>query len=120
MARYGPEHKVATRRRMIETAGRRIKSDGIDGSGIATLVADAGLTNGAFYGHFASKDDLVAHVVAQDTRSLERRDRRRPRQTRARHLAPRLAHDVGEGIAPPPRSARLGITTKRRPSASKR
>ena len=63
MARYGPEHKQATRRRMIETAGRRLKSDGIDGSGIATLVADAGLTNGAFYGHFSSKDDLVAAVV---------------------------------------------------------
>jgi TetR/AcrR family transcriptional repressor of nem operon len=65
MARYSPEHKEATRRRMIETAGRRFKSDGIDGSGIATLVADAGLTNGAFYGHFASKDDLVASVVSQ-------------------------------------------------------
>lgn len=65
MARYGPEHKEATRRRMIATAGRRFKSGGIDGSGIATLVADAGLTNGAFYGHFASKDDLVAQVVAQ-------------------------------------------------------
>ncbi|MDZ5621000.1 TetR/AcrR family transcriptional regulator [Nocardioides bizhenqiangii] len=65
MARYGPEHKEATRRRMLETAGRRFKSDGIDGSGIATLVADAGLTNGAFYGHFRSKDDLVASVVAQ-------------------------------------------------------
>jgi len=65
MARYSPEHKEATRRRMIETAGRRFKSDGIDGSGIATLVADAGLTNGAFYGHFGSKDDLVATVVAQ-------------------------------------------------------
>ena len=35
------------------------------GSGIATLVADAGLTNGAFYGHFSSKDDLIASVVAQ-------------------------------------------------------
>jgi AcrR family transcriptional regulator len=65
MARYSPEHKEATRRRMIETAGRRFKRDGIDGSGIAALVADAGLTNGAFYGHFASKDDLVASVVAQ-------------------------------------------------------
>lgn len=65
MARYGPEHKDATRRRLIETAGRRFKSDGIDGSGIATLVADAGLTNGAFYGHFRSKSDLVASVVTQ-------------------------------------------------------
>lgn len=64
MARYGPEHKEATRRRMIETAGRRFKRDGIDGAGIATLVGDAGLTNGAFYGHFASKDDLIATVVS--------------------------------------------------------
>ena len=64
MTRYRPEHKEATRRRLIEAAGRRFKSDGIDGSGIATLVADAGLTNGAFYNHFASKDDLVAVVVA--------------------------------------------------------
>ena len=52
MARYGKEHKQATRRRIIDTAGRRFKRDGIDGSGIATLMADAGLTNGAFYAHF--------------------------------------------------------------------
>ncbi|WP_330262781.1 TetR/AcrR family transcriptional regulator [Streptomyces griseorubiginosus] len=64
MVRYTKEHKQVTRRRIIETAGRRFKQDGIDGSGISTLMADAGLTNGAFYAHFASKDDLVAHVVA--------------------------------------------------------
>src|SRR6478752_3140091 len=63
VARYGTEHKEATRRRIVETAGRRFKRDGIDGSGIATLMADAGLTNGAFYAHFESKDDLVATVV---------------------------------------------------------
>lgn len=66
MARYGKEHKEATRRRIIETAGRRFKQDGIDGSGIATLMADADLTNGAFYAHFASKDDLVAAVIARE------------------------------------------------------
>jgi AcrR family transcriptional regulator len=66
MARYSQEHKDATRRRIIETAGRRFKQDGIDGSGIATLMADAGLTNGAFYAHFDSKDDLVATVVGDE------------------------------------------------------
>jgi TetR/AcrR family transcriptional regulator, transcriptional repressor for nem operon len=65
MARYAPEHKDATRRRMIETSGRRFKRDGFDGAGISALVADAGLTNGAFYGHFASKDDLIATVVSE-------------------------------------------------------
>ncbi|MFF3335698.1 TetR family transcriptional regulator [Streptomyces sp. NPDC002888] len=62
--RYGTEHKQATRQRIIEAAGRRFKRDGIDGSGISALMKDAGLTNGAFYTHFTSKDDLVATAVA--------------------------------------------------------
>jgi TetR/AcrR family transcriptional repressor of nem operon len=64
VARYGKEQKAATRRRIVESAGRRFKRDGIDSSGIATLMADAGLTNGAFYAHFASKDELIATAVA--------------------------------------------------------
>jgi len=66
LARYNKEHKEATRKRIIETAGRRFKRDGIDGSGIATLMADAGLTNGAFYAHFDSKDDLVTTIVGEE------------------------------------------------------
>ena len=69
MARYDAEHKGETRRRIVETAGRRLKQDGIDGSGIAALMSDAGLTNGAFYAHFESKDDLVANVVADQLRA---------------------------------------------------
>jgi AcrR family transcriptional regulator len=69
VARYRAEHKTQTRRRIIETAGRRFKQDGIDGSGISALMADADLTNGAFYAHFASKDDLVANVVADQLQS---------------------------------------------------
>src|SRR4051794_4184374 len=73
MARYGKEHKDATRGRILEAAGRRLKRDGIDGSGVATLMADAGLTNGAFYAHFKSKDDLIAAAVAEQLRvQLER------------------------------------------------
>lgn len=68
MARYSNEHKEETRRRIIEAAGRRLKRDGIDGSGIAALMADAGLTNGAFYAHFGSKEDLVASVVQEELR----------------------------------------------------
>ena len=68
MARYGKEHKQATRRRIVEAAGRRLKRDGIDGSGVAALMADAGLTNGAFYAHFDSKEDLVASAVADQLR----------------------------------------------------
>jgi TetR/AcrR family transcriptional repressor of nem operon len=66
---YGKQHNQATRQRILETAGRRLKRDGIDGSGIATLMADAGLTNGAFYAHFASKQELVATAVADQLRN---------------------------------------------------
>src|SRR5437763_10071162 len=78
MARYGREHKQTTRRRIIEAAGRRLKRDGIDGSGIATLMADAGLTNGAFYAHFESKDDLIAQTVAEQLRAQRQRFRALP------------------------------------------
>jgi TetR/AcrR family transcriptional regulator, transcriptional repressor for nem operon len=73
MARYGKEHKETTRRRIVEAAGERLKRDGIDGSGVSVLMADAGLTNGAFYAHFESKQDLVATAVADQLRQqLER------------------------------------------------
>ena len=66
--RYGRERNQVTRRRIIETAGRRFKADGINGSGIAALMADAGLTNGAFYAHFHSEDELVVAAVADQLR----------------------------------------------------
>jgi TetR/AcrR family transcriptional repressor of nem operon len=67
--RYSKGHKHATRQRIVETAGRRFKQDGIDGAGVATLMSDAGLTNGAFYAHFTSKEDLVANVLAEQLRA---------------------------------------------------
>jgi AcrR family transcriptional regulator len=70
MVRYTKEHKQETRQRIIATAGRRLKRDGIDGSGVATLMKDAGLTNGAFYAHFESKDDLVAVTITDQLHAL--------------------------------------------------
>jgi AcrR family transcriptional regulator len=55
---------METRRRIITAASRRLKQDGIDGAGIAAVMSDASLTNGAFYAHFGSKNDLVANVIA--------------------------------------------------------
>jgi len=62
-------HKQATRQRILEAAGRRFKQDGIDGAGVAAVMSDADLTNGAFYAHFASKEDLVANVLADQLRA---------------------------------------------------
>jgi TetR/AcrR family transcriptional regulator, transcriptional repressor for nem operon len=67
--RYGKDQKQTTRNRILQAAGRRFKQDGIDGAGVATLMSDAGLTNGAFYAHFASKEDLIANALADQLRA---------------------------------------------------
>jgi TetR/AcrR family transcriptional regulator, transcriptional repressor for nem operon len=65
-------------RRIIDAAGRRLKGDGIAGAGIATLMADAGLTNGAFYAHFDSKEDLVSNALAEQLREQRENFSRMP------------------------------------------
>src|ERR687898_2769035 len=67
--RYGKDQKRSTRQRIVQAAGRRFKRDGIDGAGVAAVMSDAGLTNGAFYAHFKSKEDLVANVLADQLRA---------------------------------------------------
>jgi TetR/AcrR family transcriptional repressor of nem operon len=76
--RYGKDHKQATRRRILDAAGRRLKRDGIDGAGVAGVMSDAGLTNGAFYAHFASKEDLVANVLADQLSAQRQRFEAQP------------------------------------------
>ena len=98
MARYGKEHKEATKRRIIETAGHRLKRDGIDGSGVSALMADAGLTNGAFYAHFTSKEDLVATTVADQLhQQLEALPRSGLRPRRSRTVGARVPIDRASG-----------------------
>jgi TetR/AcrR family transcriptional repressor of nem operon len=67
--RYSKNHKQATRQRILQAAGRRFKQEGIDSAGVAAVMSDAGLTNGAFYAHFASKEDLVANMLADQLRT---------------------------------------------------
>ncbi|MCV9966933.1 TetR/AcrR family transcriptional regulator [Pararhizobium sp. BT-229] len=62
--RYEKGRKDASRRRIIDVAIERFRSDGIAGSGLATIMKDAGLTNGAFYPHFPSKADLVRETLS--------------------------------------------------------
>ena len=100
MARYGKQHKQATRRRIIEAASRRLKRDGIDGSGVATLMADAGLTNGAFYAHFDSKEDLVASTVADQLGEQRERYRAQALEQIVREYLSIAHRDDTEGGCP--------------------
>ncbi|UCI21889.1 TetR/AcrR family transcriptional regulator [Mesorhizobium sp. B2-1-8] len=62
--RYEKGRKDASRSRIMEVATQRFRGDGIAASGLASIMSDAGLTNGAFYPHFPSKAVLVQECVA--------------------------------------------------------
>ncbi|KRC80061.1 TetR/AcrR family transcriptional regulator [Sphingomonas sp. Root241] len=62
--RYEKGHKDTSRQRIMDVAAERFRSDGIAASGLAGIMSDAGLTNGAFYPHFKSKADLVRDSLA--------------------------------------------------------
>jgi AcrR family transcriptional regulator len=62
--RYEKGRKDASRRRIMEVAAERFRGDGIAATGLASIMSDAGLTNGAFYPHFQSKAALVRESVA--------------------------------------------------------
>jgi len=53
------------RERIIEVAARLFRERGFDGIGVADLMKSAGLTHGGFYGHFASKEDLMGQACAR-------------------------------------------------------
>jgi TetR/AcrR family transcriptional regulator, transcriptional repressor for nem operon len=119
--RYGKDQKQATRQRILEAAGRRFKQDGIDGAGVATLMSDAGLTNGAFYAHFESKEHLVANVLADQLRAQrESFDAQPPDRAGLEafirsYLAPEHRDQCAEGCP----SAALLDEIARRPAATR-
>jgi TetR/AcrR family transcriptional regulator, transcriptional repressor for nem operon len=61
--RYGPEHKAGSRERIVRAAAEQIRGHGPDKMSVAGVMRSAGLTHGAFYAHFNSKDALVAEAV---------------------------------------------------------
>ena len=63
--RYSAEHKAQTREKLLEAAHRALHAGGAEGLGVAGVTADAGLTHGAFYAHFESKEALVAETVSR-------------------------------------------------------
>jgi TetR/AcrR family transcriptional regulator, transcriptional repressor for nem operon len=119
--RYGKDQKKATRQRILEAAGRRFKEDGIDGAGVAAVMSDAGLTNGAFYAHFASKEDLVANVLAdqlhaqRDSFDAQPSDRGGLEAFIRAYLSPEHRDDRADGCP----SAALLDEIARRPAATR-
>ena len=61
--RYEKGHKEATRAHILEVASQQFRQSGVAAVGLAGIMEAAGLTNGAFYTHFDSKEDLVRAVL---------------------------------------------------------
>lgn len=58
------EQMAENRSRILTEAARLFREKGFDAVSVAEVMKAAGLTHGGFYGHFRSKDDLIAHAIA--------------------------------------------------------
>jgi AcrR family transcriptional regulator len=57
--------KEETHERIVAVAARAIRRSGYDGTGVADIMKEAGLTHGAFYSHFTSREAMLAEAAGQ-------------------------------------------------------
>lgn len=55
--------KEASHERIVGVAARAIRRSGYNGTGVADIMKEAGLTHGAFYAHFASREAMLAEAA---------------------------------------------------------
>src|SRR5205085_7294997 len=55
--------KDATHERIVSVAARAIRRSGYDGTGVSDIMKEAGLTHGAFYSHFPSREAMLAEAA---------------------------------------------------------
>ncbi len=68
--RYRPEHKAETHQKIVKDASRRLRAEGLNGTAVAEVMRDAGLTHGGFYKHFESKDELLLESLSEAFRDI--------------------------------------------------
>src|SRR5271156_159956 len=105
--RVSRQKAAANRERIIDAAGSLFRQKGFDGIGLADIMKAAGLTHGGFYGHFASKHDLVAQAsgramarAAANWGKITAAAPKDPYPALLKHyLSPRHRDDPGHGCA---------------------
>lgn len=70
MPKISDEQRAAARQRLIDATVAVAERDGLEGLTTRAIVAEAGVSAGMFYGHFDSKESLLAAVVEQKTEEL--------------------------------------------------
>jgi len=101
--RYDAEHKQKTHAKLLKAAAKAIRIEGPHRIGVAEVMAEAGLTHGGFYAHFASKDDLVAAAIGQ---MFEEARARFAQETQDRTPAQALGAYIDFYLSPGHRDAR--------------
>ena len=86
-----PAHQTAEKHeKILKEAAKLFRERGFDGAGVAEIMTAAGLTHGAFYAHFPSKQALEAEAVERAFAQSDRRvyaltseasDKKRPSST---------------------------------------
>src|SRR5438876_4968554 len=71
--RVSRSQAAENRQTVINVASRLFRERGFDGIGLKDLMKGAGLTQGAFYKQFASKEDLAAQASRRALESASRR-----------------------------------------------
>ncbi len=71
--RYGPDHKSKTRQRIVKSASKQFRAQGLSGPGVARVMRASGLTVGGFYKHFRTRDDLVTEAIEEGLRDIRER-----------------------------------------------
>lgn len=59
------DEKQKSHERIVESAAKLLREQGVEGASVAETMKAAGMTHGGFYKHFSSKDDLLAAALDQ-------------------------------------------------------
>jgi TetR/AcrR family transcriptional repressor of nem operon len=109
MVRYAADHKEKTRAAIVDATAQRIAAGGFEAAGVASIMAEVGLTHGGFYAHFKSRDLLLAAAVerlfARGVDTLDRLEAKYGSGALGRYLdfylSPRHRDDAGNGCPIP-------------------
>jgi len=63
--RYPPAHKAEVHQKIVKDASRRIRTEGMTGAAVSSVMRDTGLTHGGFYKHFENKDELLLESLKE-------------------------------------------------------
>jgi AcrR family transcriptional regulator len=72
MPRISEQDRAARRQRLVDAAWRRMALNGYNETSVDDLCDEAGVSKGAFYGYFATKQDLFLALVEEETAALNR------------------------------------------------